>query len=93
MAKVIKHKVGLVREQFMSELNKKIETEKPTSPTPPASEPQFLTADVVRAQIEELYPTKIPESQGDLADRADIEIEQGIQEMVWRIRKQLNRTV
>lgn len=79
----------------MNEENKNLKKEEPvpTIQPQPKPEPQFLTADVVRAQIEELYPTKIPESQGDLADRADIEIEQGIQEMIWRIRKQLNRTV
>ena len=39
----------------------------------------------------ELYPLKIPEAQGDLADRAEVEIEQEIEELIWRVQQQLRR--
>ena len=35
----------------------------------------------------ELYPIHIPESQGDLADRAEIEIEQEIQQQIYEAQK------
>ncbi len=41
---------------------------------------------------EEVYPEKIPESQGDLADRANIEIEQEIEEKIFRVRQRLKET-
>lgn len=37
----------------------------------------------------ELYPLKIPESQGDLADRAEVEIEQEIEELIWRVQQKV----
>ena len=43
------------------------------------------------SETDELYPEKIPESQGDLADQAEIEIEQEIQEQIFRIRQRLNK--
>jgi hypothetical protein len=35
------------------------------------------------------YPLQIPEAQGDLADRAEIEIEQEIQAAIWQSREKL----
>jgi hypothetical protein len=39
----------------------------------------------------EPYPMKIPEPQGDLADRAEVEIEQEIEELIWRVQQKLKR--
>ncbi len=39
----------------------------------------------------ETYPLKIPEPQGDLADRAEVEIEQEIEELIWRVQQKLQR--
>lgn len=39
----------------------------------------------------ETYPMKIPEPQGDLADRAEVEIEQEIEELIWRVQQKLQR--
>lgn len=36
-----------------------------------------------------LYPEQIPEAQGDLADRANIEIDQEIQEKILRVRQNI----
>lgn len=36
-----------------------------------------------------LYPEQIPEAQGDLADRANIEIDQEIQEKIMRVRQNI----
>jgi len=35
------------------------------------------------------YPEQIPEAQGDLADRANIEIDQEIQEKILRVRQNI----
>lgn len=43
----------------------------------------------ISTQSNELYPEKIPEPTGDLADRAEIEIEQEIQEQIFRVRQRL----
>lgn len=37
-----------------------------------------------------LYPEQIPEPQGDLADRANIEIDQEIEEKIMRIRQNIS---
>ena len=37
----------------------------------------------------ELYPERIPESRGDLADQAEIEIEQEIQAQIFKVRQRL----
>ena len=37
----------------------------------------------------ELYPERIPESQGDIADQAEIEIEQEIQAQIFKVRQRL----
>lgn len=45
-----------------------------------------------KLKVEKVYPEKIPESQGDLADRADIEIEQEMQELIWQVLKRIYRS-
>lgn len=50
-----------------------------------------LATQAVQSGSEEAYEEKIPESRGDLADQAEIEIEQEIQEQIFRIRQKLNK--
>ena len=48
-----------------------------------------LKTNSTQSPVEDIYPEKIPESQGDLADRAEIEIEQEIEEQIFRVRQRL----
>lgn len=68
------------KEEKESPLKKSISSPNPAMPERSA-----------HSETEELYPEKIPESQGDLADQAEIEIEQEIQEQIFRIRQKLNQ--
>lgn len=50
-----------------------------------------LATQALQSESTEIYEEKIPESRGDLADQAEIEIEQEIQEQIFRIRQKLNK--
>ncbi len=50
-----------------------------------------LATQAIQSNSNEIYEEKIPESRGDLADQAEIEIEQEIQEQIFRIRQKLNK--
>ena len=50
-----------------------------------------LATQALQSDSTEIYEEKIPESRGDLADQAEIEIEQEIQEQIFRIRQKLNK--
>ncbi len=66
----------------------KTENESPLSKavSNPSSTAQVESA---AATSNELYPERIPESQGDLADQAEIEIEQEIQAQIFKVRQRL----
>lgn len=55
----------------------------------PKPQPVQQKAEANQETQREIYPLKIPESQGDLADRAEVEIEQEIEELIWRVQKRL----
>lgn len=59
----------------------------PLDPNPIAHQSQgFLSSD----KENELYPEQIPEAQGDLADQANIEIDQELQENIRRARQNVD---
>ncbi len=67
----------------------KEQTESPLKQSISSGDPSVVERSA-QAGADELYPERIPESQGDLADRAEIEIEQELQEQIFRIRQKLN---
>ena len=76
----------------MEKQKEKIETVLPTkSLQQTVSAPDSaLATQALQSNSTEIYEEKIPESSGDLADQAEIEIEQEIQEQIFRIRQKLN---
>ena len=58
------------------------------SPNPQATRSQGFEPRSKKAV--NLYPEQIPEAQGDLADRATVEIDQELQEQIKRARESLD---
>ncbi len=60
--------------------------ELPLIPNPKTTQAEGLLANANAVGPESLFPEQIPEAQGDLADQANIEIDQELQENIMRAR-------